>query len=340
MAVSNFKLDSPSRHSDTAFSLVFFVKGELYRFSLVVNKRTIIREQLEHIAETGKIEQVYSRQKQESAQPKWQSKLREEQALIKIWQDATRDDALFLAIAVQLNSQELKDVFDWFSTNLLGHDRSFMGFDKVKVGKFDDQEYVKRYLNFVNIADIGMVDLKLKEHEIRVLGEEDREKIPYKMWDFEIGHYDDSLKIQYFNLQRDESQGTNTLFHLAADFLDALDHGKLLLVDELDDSLHPHLVTYLVNYFNDPINNPKGAQLIFTSHDVTLLRGDTLHPDQVWLCEKRVGQAAYLFPLSTYRVRKGEAKEDRYLAGRYGGLPRVTKTYIAEKLTGRRRGKV
>lgn len=337
---ATFKLDDISRRSNTVFSIVFIVNEMLYRFTLEVNRINVVHEQLERIKDTGSIELIYSRQKQKDGSSKWESRLKEPKGLVEIWQEATRDDALFLNVAVQLNSNELKPIYDWFLTHLLNGRRYFTWFDQERIKEFKKPEYKKRFLDFINVADVGMADILLEETEIRMPDKDGDMGISPKRVDFGIGHYDDKNEIQYFDLFSDESSGTSTLFDLAADFFYVLDHGALLLVDELDDSLHPHLVTYLVNYFNDPVNNPKGAQLIFTSHDVTLLRGDTLHPDQIWLCEKRAGQAAHLFPLSTYKVRKGEAKEDRYLAGRYGGLPRITKTYIAEKLTGRRRGKV
>jgi AAA15 family ATPase/GTPase len=114
---------------------------------------------------------------------------------------------------------------------------------------------------------------------------------------------------------------------LAGPIIDALDEGSVLLVDELDASLHPVLVRQIVRLFQSTETNPRRAQLIFNSHDINLL-GDsqstrTLGRDQIWFTEKDESGATKLFALSDLNPRKEEAVGKRYLAGRYGALPIV-----------------
>ena len=122
----------------------------------------------------------------------------------------------------------------------------------------------------------------------------------------------------------DESKGTRNLLFLAGPVLDILENGFTLVVDELDSSLHPLLVRRLVELFHNPTLNTKGAQLIFSTHDTSLLDSDLFRRDQIWFVEKNHDQASKLYPLSDFSPRKNERWERGYLMGRYGALPFFT----------------
>ncbi len=94
-----------------------------------------------------------------------------------------------------------------------------------------------------------------------------------------------------------------------------------MLVDELDRSLHPILARGLIELFNSKQSNPKGAQLIFNTHDTNLLSGGLLRRDQIWFTEKDRKGASHLYPLTDFKPRKGENLENGYLQGRYGAIP-------------------
>lgn len=121
-----------------------------------------------------------------------------------------------------------------------------------------------------------------------------------------------------------ESEGTRTWFQLIGPVLSALRFGSLLLFDELDASLHPTLSAHLIRLFHDPTTNPSGAQLVFTSHDTSLL--NHLNRDEVWLTDKRPDGSTRLGALADFageRVRKSQNLENAYLHGRFGALPQV-----------------
>jgi uncharacterized protein len=123
----------------------------------------------------------------------------------------------------------------------------------------------------------------------------------------------------------EESLGTLVWFGLVGPVVEALAKGEVFLADELDASLHPALVAQLVRLFQDPATNPRWAQLVFNSHDVTIL-GDSVGDrligrDQVWFTEKRSDGSTRLYPLADLDPRKEEAIGRRYLAGRYGATP-------------------
>jgi AAA15 family ATPase/GTPase len=120
-----------------------------------------------------------------------------------------------------------------------------------------------------------------------------------------------------------ESLGTRRLLEVATSALLVLRRGALLVVDELDASLHPRLVREIVAMFGSPGTNPRHAQLVFTSHDVTLLDPSLLRRDSIWFTEKDQAGVTSLRSLADYHPRKGEALANGYLAGRYGGVPVV-----------------
>ena len=132
----------------------------------------------------------------------------------------------------------------------------------------------------------------------------------------------------------EESLGTRVWLGLAGPVIDALGGGDVLLVDEIEASLHPALVVQLVRLFQSPEANPKGAQLIFNSHEAVLLgdsRGDrVLGRDQVWFTEKAFDGATRLYPLADLSPRGDEAISRRYLAGRYGATPIIAPEEFTE----------
>jgi hypothetical protein len=120
---------------------------------------------------------------------------------------------------------------------------------------------------------------------------------------------------------KDESSGTQRYFALSGPLYDVLENGWTLFVDELDASLHPLLVRYIVELFHNPQINPKGAQLIFNTHDTTLMDGSLFRRDQIWFVEKDRQGCSHLYPLLDYSPRKDEALAKGYLLGRYGAIP-------------------
>lgn len=124
----------------------------------------------------------------------------------------------------------------------------------------------------------------------------------------------------------DESQGTQVRIGLVGPVLDALATGSVLLVDEIDASLHPHLIARLVDLFQDPKTNPHCAQLVFNAHDTNFLGNPESHAlgrDQIWFTEKNADGACHLYSLSDFRPRRDESIQRGYLSGRYGGIPEL-----------------
>ncbi|TXK93577.1 abortive infection protein, partial [Methylococcaceae bacterium CS4] len=133
----------------------------------------------------------------------------------------------------------------------------------------------------------------------------------------------------YFSLNTDESQGTKKFLALSAPILDTLKSGKILLIDEIDASLHPMLTEGLIKLFHNAENNPFNAQLIFTTHDVSFLsRPQLFGRDQIWFTEKNLYGSTELYSLLEFRknskgkdVRSTDNLEKHYLQGQFGAVP-------------------
>ena len=122
----------------------------------------------------------------------------------------------------------------------------------------------------------------------------------------------------------DESLGTRTMLDLAVDFIDAIDAGRTLFVDEVERSLHPMPLESLVALFFDPGLNEHGAQLVFTTNELLFLKNDGLRRDQIWFIEKDPQSGSSdIYPLSSFSPRKDESLINRYLHGAYGAVPYV-----------------
>ncbi len=119
----------------------------------------------------------------------------------------------------------------------------------------------------------------------------------------------------------DESDGTRRLFALLVPMFRALDAGSVVVIDELSASLHTQASAALLALFSSPATNPKGAQLIATTHDTNLLQPPFLRRDQIWFTEKDRMGATHLYPLTDIRTRNGDNIERGYLQGRYGAIP-------------------
>lgn len=124
-----------------------------------------------------------------------------------------------------------------------------------------------------------------------------------------------------------ESAGTRKMMSVAISLDNALKKGGLLVIDELDSKLHPKLLRFIVALFHDPAVNKSGAQLVFTSQDVSIMRNDVLRRDEIWFAARDEDEASSLWSLSDIHepngnlVSKNAAFDRQYLSGRYGADP-------------------
>ena len=136
----------------------------------------------------------------------------------------------------------------------------------------------------------------------------------------EFGRPDKNGLIKFFEIDQ-ESSGTVRILGMLIEAFFALDNCMPLILDELDISLHTRAAEAVVALFDSPETNPKGAQLIATTHNTTLLNSELLRRDQIWFTEKDPHGATSLYPLSDFKLRDTDNKAKGYLQGRFGAVP-------------------
>ncbi len=321
-----FKLDKVSGNMPTEFEATFILDGVRYQYGFAMNSQRIVSEQL-LVYKAFKPQRWFERHFDvESGKDVYEfsSSLR---GAKNLWEGATRPNALFLSMAVQLNSDALRPVFEWFANRLviLNEQSPLSPQFSVQMLKQEDQR--KAICEFLRAADTSISDIEVTTkqamvHSIRfdlATGKREEEAGEQAVDEVKFHHITDNGQA-VFDLM-DESNGTRNLFFLTGPILDILNKGLTLVVDELDTSLHTLLVQSLVRLFHRTDIN-SGAQLIFTTHDTSLLDAYGLfRRDQVWFVEKRSDQSSSLYPLLDFSPRKNEALERGYLQGRYGALP-------------------
>ncbi|HXS67010.1 MAG TPA: ATP-binding protein [Streptosporangiaceae bacterium] len=195
---------------------------------------------------------------------------------------------------------------------------------------FDDEELVDPYgresaLALLRFADLGIDDVQVIDEG------EDTARVSPSRRRLQLIHRAGEQQVP-FDLT-EESAGTQTWFALIGPALSALRHGQVLLFDEIDASLHPRLSARLLELFQDPKTNPRNAQLIFTTHDTSLL--NCLNRDEVWLTEKAGDGATSLTALAEYggdKVRRSLNLERAYLQGRFGAVPELDQQALRRAL--------
>lgn len=269
----------------------------------------------------------------------------------------TKPSMLFLATAHRFGHRHLAPV----ARALLAG----VGIDHLSFRERQDEEVLERVVMemvaapgsqvnlvkaLVQAADLGIESMEVRTQEIpphvrerieRVLraledGDDDAAVDAPSLRDVVMFRHRGEDEAQFELPVHRESAGTITWLTTAWHALDALRNGTVLLVDELDASLHPALARYVVELFLSPSLNAKGAQLIFSSHDVTLLGNSPtrlFEPRQVWFVEKDEAGASEMFSQDEFENRRGNNDERRYLAGAFGAVPNIDDRLLQAYLT-------
>lgn len=326
-ALQPFRLAASSATAPTEFELTLELGAVRYQYGFSMTPQRIVHEYL-LVYKSFKPQKWFERRydsRQDQDIYTFGAGLKGQKNL---WESATRPNSLFLSMAVQLNSEDLRPVFDWFARGLLIFNEKAALNTQASILLLKEAEGKRRILDFLATADISIADIEVVTKTVtgrKVRYDVAAEKTKVSTEEFEenrvrFTHVTDHGEAT-FELD-DESHGTRILLFLAAPVLDVLDKGRTLVIDELDTSLHTLLKRELVRMFHRPGINRKGAQLIFTTHDTSLLDAPhLLRRDQIWLVEKDLDQASRLTALSEFSPRKSEALEKGYLCGRYGGIP-------------------
>lgn len=336
-----FRLNTEYEASPSQFEVTFIRDGIRYQYGFALNHQRIVSEHL-LVYKTAKPQTWFDRHVDEQTGKDVYAFGAGLKGAKHLWEGATRPNSLFLSMAVQLNSESLRPVFDWFASELIIINEQSRLSPHTTIQMLKQHDGRKRICDFLSAADISIADIAVDSRKVSrpaVYLDERADSTDVRLEDVRIeeveqhrlrfSHITDHGQAE-FDLG-DESSGTRNFLFLAGPVLDILQKGLTLIVDELDTSLHTLLVRELVRLFHQPEINAGGAQLIFTTHDTSLLDAEDLfRRDQVWFIEKDCEQASSLIPLLDYSPRKNEALERGYLIGRYGGIPFLE--FVAERL--------
>jgi AAA15 family ATPase/GTPase len=329
---SPFKLSKTVGEKPSEFEAVFAdEKGVRYEYGFSVDVERFHKEWLiayPHGRPQSWFERTYH-SKNKKYEWQFSTKLK---GSPRVWRDATRGNALFLSTAIQLNSEQLRPVFQWFQKKLvviLGEIGLPQLNPQLTYQLLEQSDGKQKLLRFVQAADLGIDDVEMQKvpltANVAAVGNLAREPQPassvptlVRITSF---HKSGDARVSIPLDLGEESKGTQILFYSAGAWMNVLKNGEVILYDELDTSLHPLMTRFLIRLFHGKATNPNNAQLIFTTHDTSLLDSDLFRRDQVWFIEKDDKGASRVYPLTDFSPRKDEALERGYLRGRYGALP-------------------
>ncbi|MGW4485545.1 AAA family ATPase [Amycolatopsis sp. NPDC004368] len=312
-----FKLDPRAKAGPSVFVTDLLADGVPDTYGFVVKGDVIEQEWLYSYPEKRK-RVLFERS---GATVKVGSTVTDLRTKIGLLEELLRPDTLLLAECDRLSLGPLMTVCEWFVSRLHVVDpgasaNAGPAFFEQWIGAYllDESARSGRSLSLLKAADVGITDLVVHLGPDRPGGDSRRMKV-------NLVH---GTRGEVFELG-DESAGTRNWPALLPSVLGALERGAVLVVDELETSLHPALLARLIGLFRDEATNTTGAQLIFTTNDTTLLGtmlGDeVLARDEIWFVDKNGDGASELYPLSDFKPRKDQNTERRYLAGAYGAVP-------------------
>ena len=310
LVIEPFAFDEETRNEPTEFELFFRTEMAEYRYELTVKKEVIEYERLDRIKlETGRRSALFERDEDEIT-------LKGAFARLKTSDELSDTLPLLSYLGITYSKNEVvQDVLDWFDEEI-----DFLNYGnlmqelRMAISKSED---VKRLmLQMIQEMDLDIVDFRVEEKE------NDRIEVFTK---HVVDEYEAELNLF------DESSGTKKLFGLLPFIAKSLLRGTTLVIDELDAKIHPVLLKYLIMTFSNMEKNKKGAQLIFTSHDLSTMNSEVFRRDEIWFVAKGNRQNSKLYSLVEFKNKKGEsirkdAKFDKqYLEGKYGADPYLRK---------------
>ncbi|MFF0426862.1 ATP/GTP-binding protein [Streptomyces sp. NPDC004520] len=339
-----FLLDDESKSETSAYEFDFTLGGVRYIYGFEISPNGIASEWLSNFPE-GRRRALFDRAGPNPEDISFSRNLKGEN--VRIARLMGRRN-LFLSVAAMSNHPHLGRVHHYLTRHVRYAEFSeYNQHGRIRSVKkwIENSEFLMQAQSLVRFADLGIsrvslekidIDPEVQKHMRRatraLIDEgEDEEKF------FEGMLREQEKVISFWHESgvdagpqkldiSDESSGTVAWLALALPALREIKYGGVLLVDELDASLHPRLASALISLFKSSEINPRGAQLIFTSHDTSLLghlSGDNLESEDVWFSEKKSDGSTDIYPLTEFPVKKDQNIERRYLSGRYGAVPAI-----------------
>ncbi len=253
---------------------------------------------------------------------------------------------LFLSLAGQAGGEISNGVINWFQDGIRvisGIEDTYSKYTrKLVYNNPEAKESVQQFLSRMQLGFNSFIPQKIDFESLGYppgLPKEFISKLkndPFIQISSVHSVYDENgvvARTESFDLDDQESAGTNKIFSLSGPLLEALNNGRTLFIDELDSKMHPLISWMLVEMFNKSDDNPNCAQLIFTTHDTNLLSSELFRRDQIWFTEKDPTESTTLYPLIkahkksdslSHAPRNDSNYQKNYIQGMYGAIPYLT----------------
>ena len=308
--IEPFAFGAEEKEAPTEFELFFRTKTAEYRYVLTVKKDIVLYERMDRVKlDTGRRSALFERSDEGI-------ELKGVFAKLKISDELSETLTLLSYLGITYRKNEvIKDILNWF-----GYGIDFLNYgnpiQELRMAIANSDDVKSLVLDMIQEMDLDIVNFRVEEME--------NERIEVYTKHIVDG-YESELNLS------DESSGTKKLFGLLPFIADSLASGTTLVIDELDAKIHPALLRHIIMMFNDMEINRHGAQLIFTSHDLSTMNSEVFRRDEIWFVAKGNRQNSKLYSLVEFKNDKGEsvrkdAKFDKqYLEGKYGADPYLRK---------------
>ena len=349
----------------TSFNFLFIAKNNYkYNYLLVIKKGIVVEEKL-NIYKTNKPTKIFAYSKELSIFETSSIFKEDEKTAIKFNFEKNQNHPIISQFQ-KSDNEEARTAFNFFQDDIFSSISNKV--DNINTSRLmhalDKNEKIHQFLNETLFsADLGIRAVNLVEAESGANKEQQRilskaivdfakagnpkisketieeleksssflDRMKKVIFEHEIGGTRTNFDINK------ESDGTIAACGILLDLLPVLFGGCVYIIDELDRSLHPSIVSQIIDIFNHKSTNPNNAQLIFSTHDVSLLDPtiygeDILDRDEVWFVEKDNDGSSQIYPLTDikYSTRKEDNIYKKYVGGKYGATPRVSLSYIVE----------
>ena len=304
--VKPFMFSEEGRNNPTEFEIFFRTDIAEYKYLLHIQDGVVVNESLERVKlETGRKSALFLRKGDEI-------NLKGVFARLKISEGLSKNLPLLSYLGITyMDNNVVADVMNWFEDgiNFLNYGNPF---EELRTAIASSKEIKQLVLDMIREMDLDIEDFRVEERENGRI-------------DVFTQHIVDGLTAEL--TLSEESSGTKKLFGLLPFIAKSLVRGTTLVIDELDVKIHPVLLKYVIMLYNDMTINKHGAQLIFTSHDLSTLNNDVFRRDEIWFVAKGSNQNSKLYSLVEFKTGNGEivrkdAKYDKqYLEGKYGADP-------------------
>lgn len=326
-----YAFDSECRINPSSFDFIFIVNGEKYQYGFSADQYRIYDEYL-YLYKTKIPSLIFER-----TNTREYNFTSANESKLKKYIEKTSDNKLFLSTATNWNSDLTRNAYIWFANCVDTYNDSNFKLNPGTLEVFDNggealEDFVTSLLKTADINISGYnIESEIVDAPNILIGDLPsgvQINAPQKMKHFMLSTnhiINNGQEIAEFTLPLEaESEGTQKIFAFGPIIKDALERGRTLVVDEIDNSLHPLFLEYLISLFNNKESNPNNAQLIFNTHSVEVLSLDLFRRDQIYFVEKNNDDGVTeLYALDEFSPRKTENIRKGYLQGRYGAVPNI-----------------